>query len=101
MRSVRVVGNPPCFDDPTGMGIAGEEMLVEAFVPEPPYEALYECILLRFAGQDVMPSNFGIALPPEDGVRGQLRAIVGDDHTRPTHRPTILRALLRQLSHRQ
>ena len=37
-----VVIDPPCFDDPACRGQAAEQVLVEAFIAEPPVEASYE-----------------------------------------------------------
>ena len=70
-----VVCGHPCFDDPAGVGIAQEEMFVEALIAETADEALDERVLLRFAGLDVMPFDVPVALPREDGMAGQLRAV--------------------------
>ena len=76
MRAVGIVGDPPCFDEPAGMGIVQEEMLVEAFIAEPADEALDKRVLLWFAGLDVVPLDVPVALPLEDGMTGQFRAVV-------------------------
>lgn len=57
-------------------------MLVEALVTEPAVEALDEAILHRFAWCDVVPLDATLLLPGQDGVRGQLGAVVADDHAR-------------------
>lgn len=75
MGPLRIVVDPPCLDDPAGVFQAGEQMLVEALVPQPPVEALHEAVLHRLAGLDVMPFDAAFLLPYEHGVRGQLRAV--------------------------
>ena len=35
---------------------------------------------MRLAGRDVVPGDAGVLLPAQDGVRGQLGAVVADDH---------------------
>ncbi len=80
MRSVCIVGDPPCFDDPSSVSVACEEMLVEALIPEATDEALDESVLLRLARLDVMPFDIPVAPPLEDGMAGQFRAVVRDDH---------------------
>jgi hypothetical protein len=58
------------------MAQAGEQVLVEAFVPQATVEALDEAVLHRFAGSDVVPFDLPVLLPRQDRIRGQLRAIV-------------------------
>src|SRR6266702_4153280 len=57
-------------------------MLVETLVAKLAVEALHEAILLRLAWRDVVPLDTVLLGPLEHGVRGQLRAVVGDDHRR-------------------
>ena len=78
--SLGVVVDPPCFDDPSGLAKVREQVLVEAFVAQPAVERLDEAVLRRLAGSDVMPFHIAILLPSEDGARGQLGAVVADDH---------------------
>jgi len=40
-------------------GMAGEQVLVEALVPQPAIEALHEAILHRLARRDVVPLDLG------------------------------------------
>lgn len=54
MRSAQIVFDPPCLDDLAGIAIVGEEMLVEAFVPETAVDALDEAVLHRLARCDVV-----------------------------------------------
>ena len=80
MRSVGVVVDPPCFDDLAGLVQVGEQMLVEALVPQSAVEALDEAILHRLARCDVVPFDAVLLLPSKDGVRRELGAVVADDH---------------------
>src|ERR1044072_3580530 len=82
MRSFGVVVDPPCFDDLTCLVEIGEQVLVEALVSEPTVEALDKAILHRFAWRDVVPFDIAILLPRQDGVRGELGAVVADHHAR-------------------
>ena len=58
-------------------------MLVEAFVPQPAIEALDEAVLGRLTGCDVVPIDTVVLLPCKDRPRGQLGAVVADDHAGP------------------
>ena len=53
----------------------------EALVTQSAVEALYEAILHQFAGRNVVPFDITLLLPGQDGVRGQLGAVVADDHS--------------------
>ncbi len=54
-------------------------MLVEAFVPHPPLEALGEGVLGRLARRDVAPVEPGRLGEGQDRRGGELRAVVADD----------------------
>ena len=56
-----------------------EQRLVQQFVAEPTIGTLDKAVLLRLSGRDVMPSDAGLIRPAQDGVRGELGAIVADD----------------------
>lgn len=49
-----VVILPPLFEFGSCLPHRGEQRLVEAFIPEPPDEALHEGILDRLAGSDII-----------------------------------------------
>src|SRR4028118_1743856 len=66
-----------------GLGQRREQGGVETLVPEAAVEALHEGVLHRLSGRDVVPFDAGLLAPPQDGYRGQLRAVVGDDRGRP------------------
>ena len=70
-----IVVAAPGFGDPVGIGEAMEQVLVEAFVPKPPVEALDEGVLHRLARLDVVPLDAVILRPFQDGVRGELRPL--------------------------
>jgi hypothetical protein len=56
-------------------------------VAQPAVEALDEAVLLWFAGCNVVPPDAGLVGPVQDGVRGQLRAVVTDDRIRASPSP--------------
>ena len=76
MRAVHIVVDPPFFDAVSGMPIAGEEPLVEALIAQPTVKALHEAVLHRLARHDVVPLDMPVFLPRQDGIRGQLGAVV-------------------------
>ena len=45
-----------------------------------PLKGLHEAVLHGLAGRDVVPFDLPILLPCQDGIRGQLGAIVRHDH---------------------
>ena len=63
MWSREIVVDPPVFDDLPRNAVAGKQMLVETFVPQPADEALYQTVLHRFAWGDVVPFNTPVLLP--------------------------------------
>ena len=82
MRPRFVVVAPPGLQHGAGVRQRAEQRLVEQLVAQPAVEALDEAVLLRLAGRDVVPADAGLVGPGEDGVGGQLRAVVADDHGR-------------------
>jgi hypothetical protein len=62
------------------MAQAGEQVLVQAFIPQSAIEGLDEAVLHGFAGRDVVPFDFPVLLPRQDRVRGQFCAVVTDHH---------------------
>ena len=57
VRAAVIVVDPPCLDNLACRGQVSEQTLVQAFIPEPPVEALHEAVLLRLAGRDVVLQN--------------------------------------------
>src|SRR5579864_8577161 len=82
MRSFLVVIAPPSLERGARMRQRAEQRLVQQFVTQPAVEALDEPILLWFTGRDVVPADAGLVRPGEDGVGGQLGAVVADDRLR-------------------
>lgn len=78
MRSVQIVVDPPFLDDLTSMAIAGEEMLVQALVPQPPVEAFDKAVLHRLSRCDVVPLDVTILLPLQQRIGGEFGAVVAD-----------------------
>lgn len=66
--AVIVVVVPPIADDLPGMGVAGEQVLVQGPVPQPCIEAFDETIPHRLAGGDVVPFDLPVLLPRQHGV---------------------------------
>ena len=58
-----VVVDPPCFNDPACRNQAAEQVLVQAFVPEPTVEAFHKPVLLRLTRCDVVPQHRSLLLP--------------------------------------
>ena len=81
MRPCRVVVGDPCADELAGVIEIDEQGLVEELVAHPAVEALDEAVLHRLAGRDVVPIDLVIDCPAKDRVRGELGAIVTDDHS--------------------
>lgn len=81
MRAMVVVVVAPCRNQMAGMAQAGEEVLVQAFVPQAAIEALDQAVLHRFSWRDVMPLHPSILRPFEHGVRRQFGSVVADHHT--------------------
>ena len=77
---MRVVIDPPGFDDASGIIQPIEKMLIEALIAQTAVEALDEGILGGFAGRDIVPFDLGVLDPFEDRVTGQFGAIVRDNH---------------------
>lgn len=78
--SVVVVVVAPCRDQMSGVAHGGEQVLVQAFIPQAAVEALHEAVLHRVAGRDVVPFDCAILLPFQDRVAGQLGAVIADHH---------------------
>ena len=75
LRVVQVIVASPIFDDLPGITVAGEQILIEAFVAQASVEALDETVLHWLTRRDVMPLYSMVLLPFEGGVRGQLCAV--------------------------
>ena len=75
MRAVVIVVVAPCGNQMAGMAQGREQVLVEAFVPEPSVEALDEAVLHRFTRRDVVPFHLAILLPFEHGIRREFGAV--------------------------
>ena len=60
----------------------GEQRLVEQLVAQPTVKTFDEGVLDRFARGDVMPVDLHPLGEAQDGVRGELGAVVADDHCR-------------------
>lgn len=62
-----------------GVAQVGKQGLVRALVNEASIEAFDEAILHRFSWLDIVPCDLAILLAFQDGVRCQLRPIIGDN----------------------
>lgn len=65
-----------------GISQAVEDLFVQAFIPQTAVEGLDVAILLRLARIDVMPLDLVVVRPLQDGLAGELGAIVRDDASR-------------------
>lgn len=85
VRSVGVVVDSPFLDNLASLVQIGEQVFVEALVAQPAVEAFDKTVLHRLAGRDVVPLlDPEFLLPGQDRIRGELGAIVADDHARAT-----------------
>ena len=82
MRPRGVVVSDPGADEPTGLIEIDEQSLIEKLVAHPAVEGLDAAVLHRSARCDVMPIHTMILRPAQHRVRGELGAIVGNDHLR-------------------
>lgn len=82
VRPQGVVVDAPGFDDLDGLLQGGEHTLVETLVAQAAVEALDEAILRRLAGRDVVPGDAVLLLPAQHRIRGEIAAVVDDDHRR-------------------
>ena len=79
MRADGVVVVAPDGELPPSISEARKDFLVQQLVAQTPVEAFDEGVLGRLAGRDVVPGDAALVLPFEDGVTGQLAAVVADD----------------------
>src|SRR6516162_8794218 len=82
MGAADIVITPPCFNDPPCHRQASEHVLVEAFIAKAAIEALDKSVLNRLARGDVVPADNAFLLPAQNGMRGQLGAVVADYYQR-------------------
>ncbi len=71
-----VVVVAPCRDQVAGTAQTGEQVLVQAFIPQSPIEGHDEAVLHRLTGRDVVPFDLSGLLPRQDRVRGQFGSVV-------------------------
>ena len=83
MGSAVIVIMPPGFGDPSGFLNAPEPVLVEAFIPESPIEALAGAVLHGLPRLDEVVSNPPLIAPLVEDPAGELRAVVRDDDLGP------------------
>ena len=80
MRPCGVVVLSPRSDRLPGLVEGEEQCFVQQLVPHLAIEALDEAVLHGLPRHDVVPIDPLILRPGEDAVRGELRAVVADDH---------------------
>lgn len=59
---------------------AAEQMLVKAPITDVAVEAFGKAILLQFSRHDIMPLHLRVGCPLQDGLAGQLDAVVSEDN---------------------
>src|SRR4029434_969565 len=79
MRTHGVVVPPPFLERYACLGERGEQSLVQELVAHAGIEARDEGVLPGLACSNVVPVAAGLAGPSQDGVAGQLRAVVAAD----------------------
>src|SRR5262245_32514079 len=72
MRPVVIVVETPAVEYDTGVRQRPEQGLVEQFTPQATDEGFGKGILHWLARRDVVPVDFVVVGPAQDGVRGQL-----------------------------
>ena len=77
-----VVVSTPILAFSPGVVEAHEPVSIQTLGAELAIEALDEAILHRFARRDVVPFDVVLLLPSHDGVRGELGAVIADQHAR-------------------
>ena len=82
VRPAGIVIEPPGFNDPPCHRQAPEHVFVEAFIAKAAIEALDKSVLNRLARGDVVPADNAFLLPAQNGMRGQLGAVVADYYQR-------------------
>ena len=82
MRPLGIVVVSPAGEDRAGLTDRKEQRLVEQLVAHATIKTLDEPVLRRLARRDVMPLDADIAGPGEHRVRGELGAVIADDHLR-------------------
>ena len=88
-----VVISDPGADELAGLIEIDEQALIEKFVAHAAVERLDIAVLHRSARCDVMPVHTMILRPARHRVRGELGAIVGNDHLRLAARANERRQL--------
>ena len=82
MRPRGVVVGDPGSDDLASLIEIEKQALVEKLVAHATVEGFDVAVLHRLAGRDVVPFDLMLFAPAQDRVRGELGAVVGDDHPR-------------------
>ena len=80
MRPLGIVVGDSRGDRFAGVIEPEEQGLVQKLVSHAAAEALDVGVLHRLAGRDVVPSDLPLMSPRQDRVRGELCAVVRDDH---------------------
>lgn len=79
MRPALVVVDSPPLDDFASFGDRGEHVVVEAFVPKLPVEALDEGVLRRLSRRNVMQLYAMLSRPRKHCETCQLGAVIHHD----------------------
>src|SRR5665213_2953190 len=82
MRPRSVVVGCPGADELASLIEIDEQALIEKLVAHPAVERLDVAVLHRSTWCDVMPFDSMVLCPAQDRSRGELGAVVGDDHLR-------------------
>lgn len=74
--TVAVVVLPPLFKDASGFGQGHEDILVQAFIPQPAVETFHETLICRFPWSAVLQAHAMFLRPFIQGPASELRTIV-------------------------
>ena len=93
MRSPVIVVGDPGADLFPRVAETEEQRLVQKLVTHASVEAFAKAVLHWLTRSDVMLLDLTFARPGKDGVRGELRSMIGDDHAGPATPPDERRQL--------
>ena len=72
----------PCRHQMAGMAKVVKQVLIQAFTSHSAVKAFYKSVLHRLSRGDVVPVNFPVFRPFQDGISGQFGLIVADHQAR-------------------
>lgn len=80
--SPQIVVDAPSLDGFASVSVAGEHVLVQAFIPQASDEVLGESVLHWLTWGDEVPFDAALLAPAKHNVRRELGTVVRDDQMR-------------------